>query len=385
MKIADRMSSIEPFHVMDILARARQMEADGRDIVHMEVGEPDFATVQPIIDAGRQALAEGKTHYTPAIGLAALREAISNYYEHRYGHGVPAGQCVVAPGASGALQLALGVSVNPGDEVLIADPGYPCNRHMVTMLGGVAKPVPVTCATGFQLNASLVEQCWTDKTRVVMLASPSNPTGTLVEYEELKRINEFVEEKGGLVIVDEIYHGLVYGEQPPTALKAGANIIVINSFSKYFGMTGWRLGWLIAPGELIDPLDRLAQNIFLAAPTPAQYAAITALAEDTRPLLDERRDEFKRRRDFLLRELQQIGFVIECEPVGAFYLYANCSGFTDDSMQFSNDLLEKAGVAITPGADFGDNRPNEYVRLAYTTNMARLEEGVKRITTFVNQ
>lgn len=368
---------------MDVLARARQLESRGRDIIHMEVGEPDFVTIEPVIQAGRKALADGEIHYTPAVGLPALREAIANYYAQHYGYTVSSNHIIATPGASGALQLVLGVTINPGDEVLMADPGYPCNRHMVKMLGGEVRAVPVTAETRFQLTAELVSRNWTDRTRMVMLASPSNPTGTIIEPDELKAIILFVEGKDGVVVVDEIYHGLVYGKQLPTALSAGPNIIIINSFSKYFGMTGWRLGWLVAPEGLIDPMDRLAQNIFLAAPTVAQHAAIVALSNEVRPLLDERRDEFQRRRDFLMPALQEIGFDIEAESQGAFYLYANCSRFTDDSMQFSRDLLEQAGVAITPGADFGSYRQREHVRFAYTTRLDQLESAVKLIHGFL--
>ncbi|TNF91969.1 MAG: pyridoxal phosphate-dependent aminotransferase [Gammaproteobacteria bacterium] len=383
MAIADRMSHISPFHVMDILARARQLESDGRDIVHMEVGEPDFVTLSQVTEAGRKALADGMVHYTPAVGLQALRQAIADYYARIYEIEIPASRIVVTPGASGALQLALGVTVNPDDEVLMADPGYPCNRHMVRMFEGHVRSIPVTEQTRFQLTAELVAAYWNKNTKLVMLASPSNPTGTLIDSNELEKICEFVSEKGGLVVVDEIYHGLVYGELPHTAVNFGDNVIVINSFSKYFGMTGWRLGWLVAPEQFIDPIDRLAQNIFLAAPTMSQHAAITALSAEVQPLLDKRRDEFRKRRDYLLPALRELGFGIECEPQGAFYLYADSSGMTDDSMHFCRDLLDKAGVAITPGADFGDNRPSQFVRFAYTTSMEQLETGVSRIRQYL--
>jgi len=381
------MSAIAPFHVMDVLARASQLESAGREIMHMEVGEPDFNTAKPIIEAGRWALDEGKMHYTSATGLMALRCAIAQDYQKHSDHVVSANNVIVTPGASGALQLALGVTVNPGDGVLVTDPGYPCNRHMVTLYGGEIQAVPVTAKTDFQLTKELVMQHWQANSRMVMLASPSNPTGTLIATQELEAIIAWVAGKGGLVIVDEIYHGLIYnevcGDRPGTALAAGSNVIVINSFSKYFGMTGWRLGWMVVPDELIDPVDRLAQNIFLAAPTVAQHAALVALSDEVRPLLDERRDAFKERRDFLLPALRSIGFNIENEPGGAFYLYADCSVFTDDSMQFSRDLLEQKGVAITPGADFGVYRQNEHVRFAYTTGLDKLERAVDLIADYL--
>jgi aspartate/methionine/tyrosine aminotransferase len=379
------MLHIAPFHVMDILASARRLESEGRDIVHMEVGEPDFTTLPEITEAGRKALADGHVHYTPAVGLPGLRRAISAYYGRMHEADIDSNQVVVTPGASGALQLALGVTVNPGDEVLIADPGYPCNRHMVRMFEGRVRSIPVTAETRFQLTAELVEKHWQASTRLVMLASPSNPTGTLVDRDELEQIRQFVAAKDGLLIVDEIYHGLVYGVQPQTVAGMGDNVIVINSFSKYFGMTGWRLGWLVAPQQYIDPIDRLAQNIFLAAPTVAQHAAFVALSAGVQPLLEQRRDAFRERRDYLLPALRGLGFKIDSEPQGAFYLYADCSSMTSDSMQFCRDLLEQAGVAITPGADFGDNRASQFVRFAYTTGLDRLEMGVERIRQFLNQ
>jgi len=385
IKVANRMSSIEPFHVMDILARARQLEAQGRKIIHMEVGEPDFVTLPEIIEAGRQALADGKVHYTPAMGLIELRETISAYYLRQYGETVPAERIVVTPGASGALQLALGVTINPGDGVLMADPGYPCNRHMVSMYGAHAESVPVDATTSYQLTLDLITRYWQADTRAVMLASPSNPTGTLIEQDELVRICEFVKQKQGIVIVDEIYHGLIYQGQVMSAVGVNDNVIVINSFSKYFGMTGWRVGWLVAPLELINAIDRLAQNIFLAASTPAQYAAVIALSESLQPQLDARRDVFQQRRDYLLSALRDQGFEIFSEPEGAFYLYASSKSLAEDSMDFSRSLLEQAGVAITPGIDFGHNQPHEHVRFAYTTGMEQLQAGVSAIQQYLGR
>ena len=370
---------------MDILARARELEASGRNIVHMEVGEPDFVTLPEIIEAGRKALAEGKIHYTAATGLVALREAISAYYQREYDADVPAERVVVTPGASGALQLALGVLVNPGDGVIMADPGYPCNRHMVSMYGGVVQSVSVTAASGFQLTLELIQRHWQPDTRVVMLASPSNPTGTLVSPGELDRISQYVREKQGILIVDEIYHGLIYADQYDSAVNAGEHVIVINSFSKYFGMTGWRVGWMVVPEQLFRPVDHLAQNIFLAAPTPSQHAALAALDEELKPALDERRDIFRQRRDFLMAELQDSGFQIPCKPGGAFYIYANCAGLAQDSYEFSRALLDQAGVAITPGVDFGTNNSSSYVRFAYTTNTEQLATGVDAIRDFLRR
>jgi len=383
--IAKRMASIEPFHVMDLLAKARQLESQGRSIIHMEIGEPDFVTPTTVLEAAGNAIQQGLTHYTPAMGIAPLREAISQYYGNTYGVSVPAGQIVITPGASGALLLILGVLVNPGEQVLMTDPGYPCNRHFVRMLEGEPVGIPVDASSRYQLTVELLEQYWTPNTRAVMLASPSNPTGSVLTEDQLREVIAFVETKGAYLIMDEIYHGLVYGIQTPTAAGRSNNVVVINSFSKYFTMTGWRLGWLVAPFFMIRDIDKLAQNIFLAPPTLSQYAALAAFSEQTIEELEQRRAEFQRRRDFLLPQLRQLGFDIPAEPEGAFYLYADCSRFTADSYTFCKDLLQEAGVAITPGMDFGGHLPQSHVRFAYTTSMEKLQEGVKRIAAFVKK
>ncbi|OOZ38852.1 aminotransferase [Solemya pervernicosa gill symbiont] len=382
--IAQRMGEIEPFHVMDLLARARALEAEGRSIIHMEVGEPDFVTPEPIIEAGRAALAAGKTHYTPAVGLPALREALSAYYRDQLGADVPAERFIITPGASGALQLIMGVLVDPGDEVLMADPGYPCNRHFVRLFEGKAVGIPVDAESGYQLTLKQVEAHWSERSRAVLLASPANPTGTIVPEDELRAIVEFVNAKGGRVIVDEIYHGLIYADRPPSAAAISDQLFIVNSFSKYFGMTGWRLGWIVAPESYVREIDKLAQNIFLAAPTPAQHAALAAFEVDTLAILEQRRIEFGKRRDYLLPALRHLGFDIPITPQGAFYLYADCSRFSSDSYQLANSLLNDAGVAITPGLDFGSNQPERYLRFAYTTSIEKLKEGVARIEAWLH-
>lgn len=382
--IASRIEAIEPFYVMDILARARDLEAQGRSIIHMEVGEPDFVTPQPIIDAGIAALNAGQTHYTPALGLPALRQAVSDFYRDQYGVEISAERIVITPGASGALQLALGALVNPGEHVLMADPGYPCNRHFVQLFDGVPVSMPVGADSAYQLTAEMIAANWNEKCKAVLLASPSNPTGTVLDACSLEAIAECVQSKGGQLIVDEIYHGLVYENDIPSILQFDQSAMVINSFSKYFGMTGWRLGWLIAPEEFIPAIDRLAQNIFLAASTPAQFAALAAFEPETLKILDQRRDEFKQRRDYLLPALRGLGFSISAEPQGAFYLYADGSQFFEDSFQFCQTLLEKAGVAVTPGRDFGENKHRQHLRFAYTTSVDKLREGVLRLKTFLD-
>jgi aspartate/methionine/tyrosine aminotransferase len=377
------MRFIQPFHVMALLGRARELEAAGRSIIHMEIGEPDFVTPQPVIDAGIRALAAGYTHYTPAVGLAALRERIAGFYADRYGVSVEPERIVVTPGASAALQLVMAVLVNPGDRVLMADPGYPCNRNFVYLVNGEPVGIPVTAATGYQPSLEQVEAHWSQNTAALLVASPSNPTGTLLDADTLQALHDFTGSRGGALVVDEIYHGLVYGESAATALAVSEEVFVINSFSKYFGMTGWRLGWLVAPRAMVPEIDKLAQNLFLAAPTLAQHAALRAFDADNLEILESRRQAFRERRDYLLPALRELGFGIPVTPAGAFYLYADCSRFTADSYTFSQRLLEEAGVAITPGTDFGTFRPERHVRFAYTTSVENLQEGVRRLQDFL--
>lgn len=381
---AERMQDIQPFRVMELLSRARQLEAEGHDIVHMEIGEPDFPSPEPVIRAVNNAIAGGDVHYTPAPGMLALREAIAGFYLKRYGVLVDPGRIVVTPGASGALLLVLGSLLNPGQTVLMADPGYPCNRNFVRFLEGRSRTIPVTADSGYQLTAKQVEANWDETTAAVLLASPSNPTGTLVPPDAMQAISHIVQQRGGRLLVDEIYHGLVYDSQAETILALNDEAFVINSFSKYFGLTGWRIGWLVAPEATIPDLDKLAQNLFLAAPTPAQHAALAALSPETLTILEQRREAFRQRRDYLLPALRELGFDIPVTPQGAFYLYANCERFTDSSLEFAEALLEEAGVAVTPGLDFGANQPEKHLRFAYTTSMERLEEGIRRLRQFVS-
>jgi aspartate/methionine/tyrosine aminotransferase len=386
--IAGRMADIAPFYVMDLLARARALEAEGRDIVHMEVGEPDFPTPDPVVRAGQQALAAGHTHYTPAAGLPELRTAISRFYAEHHGVEVAPERILVTPGASGALQLIMGVLVDPGERVLLPDPGYPCNRHFVRLFEGEGVLVPVTGASDYQLTPEHLAEHWDARTVAAMVGSPSNPTGTVASGAELRALEAAVAERGGRLIVDEIYHGLVYDDLgadggTPTALAETDEAFVVNSFSKFFGMTGWRLGWVVAPKAYVRELDKLAGNIFLAPSTMAQHAALAALEPETRAILEQRRQAFRERRDFLLPALRELGFAIPGEPRGAFYLYADASAFTDDSFAFAGRLLEEAGVAITPGIDFGRFRARDHVRFAYTTSLERLAEGVARLQRFL--
>jgi aspartate/methionine/tyrosine aminotransferase len=378
------MRGIAPFHVMELLARARALEAQGRSIVHMEIGEPDFPTPHAICEAGMRALEKGELYYTPALGLPALREKIAGFYKTRYGVEVSSERIIITSGSSGALLLAVAVLVNPGDQVLLADPGYPANRHFVRMMEGEPVGVAVGPDSNYQLTPELLERHWGSRTVAALLASPSNPTGTLASVAAIRDMAALAARRNGVLIVDEIYHGLVYDGAAETALGVSENIFIINSLSKYFQMTGWRLGWMVVPERYVREIDKLSQNIYLAAPTPSQYAALAAFEPDTLALLDARRDEFKARRDYLVPALRALGFDIPQMPQGAFYVYAGCSRLTQDSHAFAVELLERAGVAITPGIDFGDNAPQRHVRFAYTQSIERLQEGVRRISAFLH-
>lgn len=378
-KIARRMADIQPFHVMEILKRAHQLAATGRDIIHLEVGEPDFPTPPTIVEAARDFLAGGHVHYTPALGLTALREAIARFYHDRFGADVSPERIIVTPGASGALMLALAVTTDPGDEWLLPDPGYPSNRHLVRSFEGVARALPVDAGTRFQPTPAQVAAAWTPRTRGLMVASPANPTGTLLSLDEIIALREAVASRGGILIVDEIYQGLNYGLEASTALSRLDDVFVVNSFSKYFGMTGWRLGWVVAPQAYVRQIEKLAQHFFISPSTPAQHAALAAFTPTTRDILEERRHAFASRRNTLLPALREIGFRFATEPQGAFYLYADISELADSSEALARRLIEDAGVATTPGIDFGDNAPDRHLRIAYTTDNARLVEAAERI------
>jgi aspartate/methionine/tyrosine aminotransferase len=377
------MRGIEPFQVMALLARAQALEAQGRDIVHMEIGEPDFPTPRPICEAGIKALAHGELFYTPALGMPALREAIAGFYQTRYGVHIAPSRVVVTAGSSGALLLAIAALINPGDQVLMADPGYPANRHFVRLMEGEAVGIPVGPDSHYQLTPELIEQHWGARSAAALVATPSNPTGTLIPQAQINAMAAFAQSRGGALIVDEIYHGLVYEGVTHTAANAGDNVFVINSFSKYFNMTGWRLGWMVAPERYVPEIEKLSQNVYLSASTPAQIAALAAFTPEALAICEARRAEFCARRDYLVPALRALGFGIPHMPPGAFYVYADCSRFTRDSHAFALDVLERAGVAITPGSDFGVHRASEHVRFAYTRPVERLREGVRRISEYL--
>ncbi|MGE5472397.1 MAG: pyridoxal phosphate-dependent aminotransferase [Bacteroidota bacterium] len=389
---AARLADIEPFHVVELLSRARQLEVEGRDIIHMEVGEPDFPTPEPIARAAMEAIAAGKTLYSQALGLPELREAIAGFYRSRYGINVPASRIAVTNGASGALNLAFACLVDPGSQWLLADPGYPCNRHILRTYEGQSRAIPVGPESNFQPTPAMLAAHWNASTAGLLVASPANPTGTQLTLPEIGALADFCREHNGNFLVDEIYQGLTYAPPPVgntpdfsgdiTACAAGDDIWVINSFSKYFQMTGWRLGWMVIPDPYLRDIEKLAQNLCLCPSTPAQHGALAAFRPETIAILESRRAEFRRRRDFLTPALENLGFRITARPEGAFYLYCDCSALSNDSFALARDLLEKAGVAATPGLDFGSNAPERHIRFAYTTSVERLAEAVDRLSRY---
>lgn len=374
-----RSQDIAPFHVMSLLARANALEQAGHDVIHLEIGEPDFTTAAPIVAAGQAALAAGHTRYTAARGLPALREAIAGFYAQRYRCTVDPERILITPGGSGALLLASSLLVDPGRHWLLADPGYPCNRHFLRLVEGAAQLVPVGPDSDYQLTPTLVETHWNADSVGALLASPANPTGSVLSRSQLAGLSHALHAHGGHLVVDEIYHGLTYGLDAPSVLEVDDSAFVLNSFSKYFGMTGWRLGWLIAPPAAVPELEKLAQNLYISASSIAQHAALACFTPESIAIFEARRAEFRQRRDYLLPALRALGFDIAVEPQGAFYLYADIGAFSDDAQAFCAHFLETEHVAFTPGIDFGHHRANRHVRIAYTQSLPRLEQAVERI------
>jgi aspartate/methionine/tyrosine aminotransferase len=377
-----RSQRIEPFRVMELLGRARALERAGRHVVHFEVGEPDFPTAEPIVRAGARALESGRTKYTEATGLPELRDAIAGHYRRIAGLPLDPGRVVVTSGASGALMLLSALLVDPGDVWLMTDPGYPCNRHFWTVAGGVSHLVPVGPETGFNLTPAQLRSVVTPATRGVLFASPANPTGAVLGRRPMAALCSTATELGLHRIVDEIYQGLVYedgADSLATVLEVDTGAFVVNSFSKYFGMTGWRLGWIVAPAAAVSALERLAQNLYISPPTISQYAALAAFEPEAIAEHERRRAEFARRRDVLRRGLDDLGLAVTGSPLGAFYLYVNVTRTGMAAEQFCWRLLEEFGVAATPGTDFGRHHAQEFVRFAYTIALPEIEEGLARI------
>ena len=390
---AARVAAIAPFHVMEVQTAARALEAAGRSVIHMEIGEPDFPTPAPVVAAAQRAIAGGDVYYTSALGIPELRQAIARHYADRTGVAVAPERIVVTAGSSAALLLVMALLVDRDDEVLLADPGYPCNRHFVRVLEGDPVGIAAGPETGYQLSADLIARHWSPRTRAVLLASPSNPTGTAVAPAEMGRIAATVARLSGRLSVDEIYLGLTYGAgdlpRPVSVLEAAGaaadDLFVVSSFSKYFNMTGWRLGWIVAPERHVRDLEKLAQNLYISPATVSQRAALACFEPETIAILEERRRAFRDRRDYLVPALRDLGFGIPLLPSGGFFVYADCSRFAADSQQFCRDVLQHAGVAITPGVDFGAYRAAEHVRFAYTIGQAKLEEGVARLARYLGR
>ena len=389
MRISRRAERIEPFYVMEVAkaagALAREVAHTDRPMIFLNIGEPDFTAPPLVQEAALRAVRAGATQYTPATGLHALRERISDWYRQRFGIDVPARRIVVTAGASAALQLACLALIDAGDEILLPDPSYPCNRHFVTAAEGTPVLIPTTAAERFQLSADKVEAAWGERTRGVLLASPSNPTGTSIAPDELRRIHEVVTRRGGVTLVDEIYLGLSHDERyGRSALAIDDQVVSINSFSKYFHMTGWRLGWLVVPDALLPAVERLAQNLFICASTVAQYAALACFETESITEYERRRAEFKARRDWFIPRLEALGLPVPVMPDGAFYAWADCREFARrlgvaDSWDLAYALMERAHVAVTPGRDFGHAETAGFIRFSTASSMAHLQEAIARL------
>ena len=384
MRTATRLEHIEPFYVMECAKAASELARSPacaeRPMIFLNIGEPDFTAPPRVRESAERALRDGRTQYTDATGLASLRERIAQWYAQRFGLSVDPARIVVTAGASAALQLACLALVERGDEVLMPDPSYPCNRHFVAAADGVPVLLPAGPQQRFQLDAASVEAAWGERTRGVLLASPSNPTGTSIEPAEMGRIVAAVRARGGFTIVDEIYLGLSYDERFGTsALAHGDDVISINSFSKYFSMTGWRLGWMVLPPALVPAIEKLAQNLFICASTVAQHAALACFEPESIAEYERRRAEFRARRDAVVPALNAMGLRVPVMPDGAFYAWADCSAHATSSWDFVFDVMRRAHVALTPGRDFGHHDAQHWVRLSYASSMAQIEEAMRRL------
>ena len=393
MKFSTRAERIEPFYVMEVAkaaqALAREVAGTREPMIFLNIGEPDFTAPPLVQEAAQRAVQSGATQYTQSLGLEQLRERISGWYAQRFGVDVPARRIVVTAGASAALQLACLALIDAGDEILMPDPSYPCNRHFVSAAEGTAVLIPTTAQERFQLSADKVRAAWNANTRGVLLASPSNPTGTSIAPDELRRIHSVVQEHGGITLIDEIYLGLSYDDAfGQTALAIDENIISINSFSKYFNMTGWRLGWMVVPEALVPVVERLAQNLFICASTIAQHAALACFEPESIAEYERRRAEFKARRDYFIPELQRLGLSVPVMPDGAFYAWADCGAACErlgvnGSWDFAFELMRRAHIAVTPGRDFGTMDTQRFVRFSTANSMAQLQESVARLQTLL--
>jgi aspartate/methionine/tyrosine aminotransferase len=389
MRVASLIDRIEPFYVMEVAKAAsklaREVAHTDRPMIFLNIGEPDFTAPPLVQEAAARAIRDGKTQYTQATGLDPLRERISHWYTQRFGVNVPASRIVITAGASAALQLACLTLIESGEQILMPDPSYPCNSHFVTVAHGEPVRLPATAAERFQLTAAKIEEHWGQKSRGVLLASPSNPPGTSIHPDELRRIHDFVGGKGGITLLDEIYLGLSYEETfGHTGLAIDDQVISVNSFSKYFNMTGWRLGWIVAPEPVVHAVEKLAQNLFICPSTIAQHAALACFEPESLAEYERRRAEFKARRDWFIPQLESIGLPVPVVPDGAFYAWADCSEAcrrlgVKDSWEFTFEIMKRAHVAVTPGRDFGVAQTHNFIRFSTASSMAHLQEAVARL------
>lgn len=377
--LAARTHAIQPFLAVEVAKEAARLQAAGRDIISMGIGEPDFTAPPPVLAAALRAMEAGHTGYSAPAGLPALREAIAAFYADHFGAPVDPGRVIVTSGASGALLLAAMALVNPGDEILLPDPSYPANQNFIASAGGIPRLIPSDAARRFHLSAQDVRDHWTPATRGVLIASPSNPTGTSIADDELRALIDAVRQRNGFVIMDEIYLGLSYDHAPRSALRLDDNLIILNSFSKYFHMTGWRLGWMIVPEALVAPIERMAASLAICPPSPSQHAAVACFDTEALDIFEARRLAFRQRRDFLLPAFDSLGLDVPVKPDGAFYIYTDISRHSDDSSTFAARLLHEAGVAAVPGIDFGPAHAARSIRFSYATALPQLEQAIERM------
>lgn len=378
-RFAHRIEQALTFHAIEVTKAAQQLREQGRDIISLGIGEPDFTAPPIVVDTLSRAAQAGLSGYSPALGIMPLRKAIADYYESHWGTQVDPERIIITAGASGALSLACMTLLNPGDEILMPDPAYPANSNFILCSGATPRLVPCTAEERFQLSADNIARNWNDKTRGVLIASPSNPTGTSIEREELIAIIDTVRQRNGIVIMDEIYLGLCYDREPQSALALDQDIVVINSFSKYFNMTGWRLGWMVVPEDMVSGVEKLAASLSICPPTLAQHAAISCFTEEALGIYENRRLAFMERRDYLLPEFEKLGIHVPVKPDGAFYIYADISQHGMSSDDFARKLLHEAGVAVVPGLDFGPAYAQKMIRVSYATALDRLREAISRM------
>jgi len=384
IKISNRAKKIKEFGVMGLLSRALALEASGEEVIRMEVGESDFGLPAPIEKSAIEAIKNGHSGYTEAQGLLPLRENICQFYDDSFGVSVDPRRVFITTGASGGLLLLTALLLDNDEDLLLSDPGYPCNANYALALNANPVLVPVDERTGFKLTPELLQEYWRSNTRGLLIGSPSNPTGAIYSNQELKKLSLFIEAHSGFLLVDEVYQGITFDPSDwSTALSVSSEIFIINSFSKLYGMTGWRLGWVVVPEIACSDLLKLAQNLFICAPSIAQHAALDVFSDETQGIVKGQADALSKRKDFLVQALRDIGFRVDAPPSGAYYVYAKLPKKSIRSEEFCRKLLEKEFVSTTPGTDFGKNRSEDFVRFSFTQNLSSLKIAVERIARFL--